>query len=112
MRVDDTHEQAVENVRNGHDEFWKFLGPYGWSRGYMGEDGRPAPPGLIPTLDESLENKTILVGTPADVAAEIGPGLAKATVAAVVASTLVRPSPSRISTSRGRWRSCRTASGG
>jgi len=27
-----------------HDEFWKFLGPYGWSRGYMGEDGKPVPP--------------------------------------------------------------------
>ena len=34
----------------GHDEFWKFLGPYGWSRGYMGDDGKPAKPGLIPTL--------------------------------------------------------------
>lgn len=34
----------------------------------MGEDGRPVQPGLIPTLDESLRNKTILLGTPADVA--------------------------------------------
>ena len=71
VRIEDTHERAVETARNGHDEFWKFLGPYGWSRGYMGEDGKPAKPGLIPTLDESIENKTILLGTPEDVAAEI-----------------------------------------
>jgi hypothetical protein len=52
------------SARPGHDEFWKFLGPYGWSRGYMGEDGKPAKPGLIPTLDESIENKTILSARP------------------------------------------------
>lgn len=68
VRIEDTYEAAVESARPGHDEFWKFLGPYGWSRGYMGEDGRPARPGLIPTLDESLENKTILLGTPEQVA--------------------------------------------
>ena len=68
VRVGDTREQAIEAVRPGHDEFWKFLGPYGWSRGYMGEGGRPAPPGLVPTLDQSLDNKTWVVGTPEDVA--------------------------------------------
>jgi alkanesulfonate monooxygenase SsuD/methylene tetrahydromethanopterin reductase-like flavin-dependent oxidoreductase (luciferase family) len=68
VRVEDTHEKAVETATPGHDEFWKFLGPYGWSRGYMGPDGKPAPPGLIPTLDESIDQKTILVGTPSEVA--------------------------------------------
>lgn len=71
VRIEDTMEAARESARAGHDEFWKFLGPYGWSRGYMGPDGKPSPPGLIPTLDESIENKTILVGTPEDVAAEV-----------------------------------------
>jgi hypothetical protein len=37
----------------------------------MGPDGKPAKPGLIPTLDESIENKTILVGPPEKVAEEI-----------------------------------------
>jgi hypothetical protein len=37
----------------------------------MGPDGKPAQPGLIPTLDESIENKTILVGPPEKVAEEI-----------------------------------------
>jgi len=68
VRVEDTFEEAKRTATPGHDEFWKFLGPYGWSRGYRGADGKPAPPGLIPTLDESIEQKTILLGTPADVA--------------------------------------------
>ena len=71
VRIEDTHEEAMRTARPGHDEFWKFLGPYGWSRGYMGPDGKPAKPGLIPTLEESMEQKTILVGTPADVAAGV-----------------------------------------
>ena len=71
VRIEDTHEKAVESSRNGHDEFWKFLGPYGWSRGYMGADGRPAAPGLIPTLEESIAQRTMLVGTPEGVAAQV-----------------------------------------
>ena len=34
----------------------------------MGDDGKPAPAGLIPTLEQSIENKTILVGSPEEVA--------------------------------------------
>ena len=70
-RIEDTHEEAVRTARPGHDEFWKFLGPYGWSRGYMGADGKPVGPGLIPTLEESIAQKTILVGTAEQVAADI-----------------------------------------
>jgi alkanesulfonate monooxygenase SsuD/methylene tetrahydromethanopterin reductase-like flavin-dependent oxidoreductase (luciferase family) len=69
--VEDTHEAAIDSVRNGHDEYWKFLGPYGWSKGYMGPDGKPAPAGLIPTLEESIENKVWLVGTADEVAEQI-----------------------------------------
>jgi alkanesulfonate monooxygenase SsuD/methylene tetrahydromethanopterin reductase-like flavin-dependent oxidoreductase (luciferase family) len=58
----------VAASRPGHDEFWKFLAPYGWSRGYMGEDGKPAPAGLIPTLEQSIDQKTYLVGTAEEVA--------------------------------------------
>ena len=68
VRVADTREEAIESSRPGHDEFWKFLGPYGWSRGYAGPDGRPVEPGLIPTLEESIENRTWVVGTAEDVA--------------------------------------------
>ncbi len=69
--IEDSHEEALASVRDGHDEFWKFLGPYGWSKGYMGPDGKPAPPGLIPTLEESIDNKTWLVGTADEVGEQI-----------------------------------------
>jgi len=69
--VGDTREEAIASVRNGHDEFWKFLGPYGWSKGYMGSDGKPAAPGLIPTLEESMEQKIWIVGTADEVAEQI-----------------------------------------
>lgn len=69
--VEDSHEAAMESVRNGHDEFWKFLGPYGWSKGYMGPDGGPGQAGLIPTLEESIDNKVWLVGTADEVAEQI-----------------------------------------
>ena len=68
IRVDDSHERAWERARPGHDEFWKFLGPYGWSKGYMGADGKPAPPGLIPTLEESVEQKVWIIGSAEEVA--------------------------------------------
>ena len=69
--VADSREEAIASVRNGHDEYWKFLGPYGWSKGYMGADGGPAEAGLIPTLEESLDNKVWLVGTADEVAEQI-----------------------------------------
>ena len=71
-RVEDTREEAVEKLRPGHDEFWKFLGPYGWSKGYMGADGRPAPAGLVPTLEESIDQRIFLPGSPEDLADSIG----------------------------------------
>ncbi|MGO9961817.1 MAG: LLM class flavin-dependent oxidoreductase [Acidimicrobiales bacterium] len=71
IRVEDTHEAAFERARPGHDEFWKFLGPYGWSRGYMGPDGGPSPAGLVPSLEESVSQRAWLVGTAEEVAAGI-----------------------------------------
>jgi alkanesulfonate monooxygenase SsuD/methylene tetrahydromethanopterin reductase-like flavin-dependent oxidoreductase (luciferase family) len=68
LHIDDTHEKAWETARPGHDEFWKFLGPYGWSRGYRGEDGKPVGPGLIPTLEQSVDQKVWIVGSPEEVA--------------------------------------------
>jgi alkanesulfonate monooxygenase SsuD/methylene tetrahydromethanopterin reductase-like flavin-dependent oxidoreductase (luciferase family) len=68
FRIGDTRQAAIDSARPGHDEFWKFLGPYGWSRGYMGADGKPAPAGLVPTVEQSMEQRTCLIGTPEDVA--------------------------------------------
>ena len=68
VRIEDTHERAWQTARPGHDEFWKFLGPYGWSRGYMGTDGKPAQAGLIPSLEDSVKQKTMIIGSPEEVA--------------------------------------------
>ncbi|MEZ5258396.1 MAG: LLM class flavin-dependent oxidoreductase [Ilumatobacteraceae bacterium] len=67
VKIGDTHEDAIAAARPGHDEIWKFLGPYGWSKGYV-IDGHPAPMGTIPTLEQSLEQKTWLIGTAEEVA--------------------------------------------
>ncbi len=37
----------------------------------MGADGKPSPPGLIPALEQSLDNRTWLVGTADDVGEQI-----------------------------------------
>jgi alkanesulfonate monooxygenase SsuD/methylene tetrahydromethanopterin reductase-like flavin-dependent oxidoreductase (luciferase family) len=71
VAVADTREQAIAEVRDGHDEFWKFLGPYGWGRGYLGPDGAPASPDFVPTLADSMEQGVWAVGTAQDIAAEI-----------------------------------------
>ena len=69
--IEDTHEEAWLSARTGHDEYWKFLGPYGWSKGYMGKDGKPAASGLIPTLEESVDQKVWIIGSPEEVAAGV-----------------------------------------
>ena len=72
VRIEDSWEQAYASLKPGHDEFWKFLGPYGWSRGYMDPDtGKPVPPGLVPTLDQSLQQRNYAIGTPQQVAEAI-----------------------------------------
>src|SRR5437764_14355290 len=67
----DTHEQALELARPGHDEFWRFLGPYGWSKAYADEDGRSWAYGRIPTLEESIAQGAWLVGTADEVGEQI-----------------------------------------
>ncbi|MCK9893559.1 LLM class flavin-dependent oxidoreductase [Frankia sp. AgB32] len=71
VAVADTRAEAMATVRAGHDEFWRFLAPYGWGRGYLGPDGRPADGDFVPTLEDSMAQGPWAVGTPADVAAHI-----------------------------------------
>ncbi|MBL7500586.1 LLM class flavin-dependent oxidoreductase [Frankia sp. CNm7] len=67
----DTREQAMELARPGHDEFWRFLGPYGWNRAYLGPDGGKPPAGWVPTLEDSVDQGVWAVGTAQDVAEAI-----------------------------------------
>jgi alkanesulfonate monooxygenase SsuD/methylene tetrahydromethanopterin reductase-like flavin-dependent oxidoreductase (luciferase family) len=71
VAVGDSRERAMAEVRPGHDEFWRFLAPYGWGRGYLGPDGMPAGPDFVPTLEDSMGQGPWAVGTPAEVAARI-----------------------------------------
>jgi alkanesulfonate monooxygenase SsuD/methylene tetrahydromethanopterin reductase-like flavin-dependent oxidoreductase (luciferase family) len=67
----DSHEQALELAKPGHDEFWKFLGPYGWSKAYADKSGKPWAYGRIPSLDESIAQGAWLVGTADEVGEQV-----------------------------------------
>ncbi len=63
FRIGDTRDEAVAAARPGFDEHWKFLGPYGRTKGFKGPDGNPAPNGWIPTLEDAMEQRMTLIGT-------------------------------------------------
>jgi alkanesulfonate monooxygenase SsuD/methylene tetrahydromethanopterin reductase-like flavin-dependent oxidoreductase (luciferase family) len=67
----DSKQRALKLARPGHDEFWRFLGPYGWSKAYADEEGKPWVYGRIPTLAESMAQGAWLVGTADEVGDDI-----------------------------------------
>jgi alkanesulfonate monooxygenase SsuD/methylene tetrahydromethanopterin reductase-like flavin-dependent oxidoreductase (luciferase family) len=67
----DSREQAMAQARPGHDEFWRFLGPYGWSKAYADENGKSWAYGRIPSLEESISQGAWLVGTADEVGEDI-----------------------------------------
>jgi alkanesulfonate monooxygenase SsuD/methylene tetrahydromethanopterin reductase-like flavin-dependent oxidoreductase (luciferase family) len=71
IAIGDTHAQALDLARPGHDEFWRFLGPYGWSKAYADETGKPWTYGRIPSLAESIAQGAWLVGTADEVADQV-----------------------------------------
>ena len=71
IRIEDTHEAALAAARPAHDEYWKFLAPYGRTMGYRMPDGSRAPNGWIPTLEESMEQGVCFVGTADDVGEQL-----------------------------------------
>ena len=71
IRVGDTTEQAMKAARPGFDEHWKFLAPYGRTKGFKGPDGGMPPAGWIPTLEDAMEQGLALVGTPDEVAEQL-----------------------------------------
>jgi hypothetical protein len=71
MVIGDSHEQAFEQARPGHDEFWRFLGPYGWSKAYADDAGKPWAYGRIPSLEESVAQGAWFVGTAGEVGGQL-----------------------------------------
>ncbi len=71
VRVGDTREEAMAGARPGWDEYWKFLGPYGRTKGLLDSNGQPLPPGRLPTLEEGMAGGLALVGTADEVAEQV-----------------------------------------
>ncbi len=63
VTIGDTTERAKAIARDGHDEFWRFLGPYGRQVNYLDEDGKSWPNTRLPSLEESMEQGAWVVGT-------------------------------------------------
>lgn len=66
-RIEDTSDEAVRRARGPHDEYWKFLGPYGRGGGFLNPDGTRTPPGYIPTLEQLMDQRICAVGTAEEV---------------------------------------------
>jgi alkanesulfonate monooxygenase SsuD/methylene tetrahydromethanopterin reductase-like flavin-dependent oxidoreductase (luciferase family) len=72
VHVGRTHEEAVRRGRPGHDEFTKFLAPYGRFSSYRMANGDKVPFGFQPTLEDSNEQRIMAIGTVDEVAETIG----------------------------------------
>jgi hypothetical protein len=68
VTIGDTTEHAKAIARDGHDEFWRFLAPYGRQVDYLDDQGRSWPNTRYPTLEESIEPGTWVVGDGREVA--------------------------------------------
>jgi alkanesulfonate monooxygenase SsuD/methylene tetrahydromethanopterin reductase-like flavin-dependent oxidoreductase (luciferase family) len=67
VTIADTAEQARELARNGHDEYWRFLGPYGRQVNYLDEHGQSWPPSRYPTVEDSIAQGPWVIGSAAEV---------------------------------------------
>ncbi len=61
--LSDTEAAAMALARPGHDEFFRFLAPYGRSRSYVDENGKSWEWGRVPTLEDSIAQGAWIVGT-------------------------------------------------
>jgi alkanesulfonate monooxygenase SsuD/methylene tetrahydromethanopterin reductase-like flavin-dependent oxidoreductase (luciferase family) len=67
-----TAEEARRRARPGHDEFCKFLAPYGRFSSFRLPDGAKVPFGFQPTLEDSVSQKIMAIGSVDDVVDVIG----------------------------------------
>jgi alkanesulfonate monooxygenase SsuD/methylene tetrahydromethanopterin reductase-like flavin-dependent oxidoreductase (luciferase family) len=72
VTIGDTTEHAMSIARNGHDEFWRFLAPYGRQVNYLDAEGKSWPNTRYPTLEESMEQGAWVVGSGSEVAERLG----------------------------------------
>jgi alkanesulfonate monooxygenase SsuD/methylene tetrahydromethanopterin reductase-like flavin-dependent oxidoreductase (luciferase family) len=72
IHVGKTREAAMKRGAPGHDEFCKFLAPYGRFSSYRLPDGSKVPFDYCPTVQESIDQKIQAIGSVADVVDTIG----------------------------------------
>ena len=72
MHVGRTTQEAKDTFRNAHDEWIRFLAPYGRFRGYRQPDGSPVPFDFKPSIDDSIEKEQMIIGSVEECADLIG----------------------------------------
>jgi len=63
MHVGRTSQEARDGARNAHDEWIRFLAPYGRFRAYTLPDGSPVPFDHQPSLEESIDQDQMIIGS-------------------------------------------------
>jgi hypothetical protein len=66
------HRSARRTARDPHDEWIKFLSPYGRFREYAMPDGSPAPFDHQPPLEDSIDQRQMAIGSVEEVADVLG----------------------------------------
>ena len=67
-----TTAEAIERVRPAHDEFCRFLAPYGRFRGFFGDDGPEVPFDFQPSVEDSRATGQMAIGSISEVIDTIG----------------------------------------
>lgn len=72
VHIGDSTAKALQEIREGHDEFFKLLAPYGATTHYTDPDGTRWAFGRMPTLEDSCRQGAFVVGSVEDVRDELG----------------------------------------
>ena len=72
VHVGKTREEAMKKGKPGHDEFCRFLSPYGRFSSYRNLDGSKVAFDHCPTVQESIDQKIQAIGSVDDVVDTIG----------------------------------------
>lgn len=72
IHVGRTREDAMRRGAPGHDEFCRFLAPYGRFSSYRNPDGTKVPFDFCPTVQDSIDQKIMAIGSVDDVVDTVG----------------------------------------
>ena len=72
MHIGRSREDAMRRGKPGHDEFCRFLSPYGRFSSYRLSDGSKVPFDFCPTVEDSTSQKIMAIGSIDDVVDTVG----------------------------------------